>query len=1100
MSMDGKCSRCGAPIPTSVPGQRCPKCLLEYAFDPGAAEIEEPSDSAFRISGSKRRTVHYFGDYELLEEMARGGMGVVWKARQVSLNRIVAVKLLLGGKFSSEEFVRRFRAEAEAAANLQHPNIVAIHEVGEHEGQPYFSMEFVEGQSLAERALENPLPPEQAADYVRTIAEAIHYAHQRGILHRDIKPSNILIDRLDRPRITDFGLAKRLNEDSDITLSGQVLGTPHYMSPEQAQGHRAAVTVTSDIYSLGGVLYYLLTGRPLFQAENVEATLRQVTDSEPISPCVLNAAVPRDLEIICLKCLSKEPARRYASAQEFADDLDRFLNKEPIRARPASAVEKLWRWCRRKPGIAIGLATILLLLVTVAVGATAFSIHISRANNEITKAHAETTEKLREAYLAQARANRLSGRPGHRFATLEAISNAVALGPPPKQRAQLRNQAIAAMSLPDLVPTWTLENTNGAWNGGSIDLPRSRYALVTAAGVVEVRRVPDNGLLFNLPAREAPAHLPLDFSPNGKFLAISYSNSRVAVWDLEQREVLLEDAGRKLLVEIVAFSSDSSRVAIAGTTPTVAIWDMAARRLVCAITNDSPADLTFDPAGKRIAIALYDGTALLIANAETGAILHRIEHPDRVRHPDWHPLHPLLAVGCSDGIVYFGNPDTGERTGLTPNDSGECGGVTFNHRGDLIVSATWSRLVFWSPNVPLSLGLDNSEPASLRPTFRGVGNGSLVRFNADDRSLSRVLWGMPQPKLEIDAISSAPEVRVFHSPRNNTFSILRFSLSQDGTLGLVALSNAVQILDAETGVELARLPLPGARTPVFLPGQAGLVASSDRGLFSWSLQADAESGEIWIESPRCIVGEEGWTQVRVGPTGRRLAAWHDDHGHVYSLPDFRQVSRTSDHVGGSVLGPSFSADEELLTVNRWNNVDIPIWNITTGKLLKAIRVTFGRGETHGRAEFTPDGKWLFVTTMEDLRLYELGSWTLRASLPWKSGVNQQAFLAKGKVAAVVTDSTAVAVHLLSLPDFQELAVLETANNSAIAHLGTSGDGLKLFAVREDGEVDVWNLPLIAAGLAELGLDWDDRLPAPSSPKRHAPPRFRLLDSALSENR
>jgi serine/threonine protein kinase len=287
--------------------------------------------------------------------------------------------------------------------------------VGEHEGQHYFSMEFVEGQSLAERARENPLPPDQAADYLRTIAEAIHYAHQRGILHRDIKPSNILIDGLDRPRITDFGLAKRLNEDSDMTLSGQVLGTPHYMSPEQAQGRRAAVTLASDIYSLGGVLYYLLTGRPPFEAENIEATLRQVTDSEPISPRVLNPAVPRDLEIICLKCLTKEPAQRYSSAQALADDLNRYFNKETIRARPASALEKLWRWCRRKPGIATGLAATMLLLLTVAVGATVFSIHISRAKNELTKAQAETTEKLREAYLAQAQANRLSGRPGHRF-------------------------------------------------------------------------------------------------------------------------------------------------------------------------------------------------------------------------------------------------------------------------------------------------------------------------------------------------------------------------------------------------------------------------------------------------------------------------------------------------------------------------------------------------------------------------------------------------------------------------------------------------------------------------------------------------------------
>jgi hypothetical protein len=797
MTPDGKCSRCGAPLPVSVLGQRCPKCLLAFAFDPEAAEADRFADPAPGASSGAPQRVHYFGDYELLKELARDGMGVVWKARQVSLNRIVAVKLLLAGKFSSPEFVKRFQAEAEAAANLQHPNIVAIHEVGEHEGQHYFSMDFVDGQSLAERARENPLPPELAAGYLKTIAEAIHYAHQRGILHRDIKPSNILIDSVDRPRITDFGLAKRLNQDSDMTLSGQVLGTPHYMSPEQAQGRRTAVTVASDVYSLGAVLYYLLTGRPLFDGETVEGVLEGVVNREPASPRLLNPLVPRDLETICLKCLNKEPSARYDSAVALADDLNHWRNNEPIRARPASPIERLWRWCRRRPVIA---GLLLALHVVMALGLAGILWQWRRAERNAQ----EAVGRLREAHLAQARANRLSGQSGQRFETLSAISNAVALKPTPAQRAQLRNQAIAVMSLPDLVPIWTLENTNGAWSGGSIDLLRSRYALVTAAGQVEVRRVPDNEFLFSLPVREAPAHLPLDFSPDGKFLAISYTNSRVLVWDLEHRQVVVESAGMKFqLGGNVAFSSDSSRVAIAGTAPIVAIWDLAARRLVCAIKTDSPAEeFTFDPAAKRIGIALSESGTLLIANAETGDILRRFEHPNRVRRPDWHPLHPLLAAGCSDGMVYFANPDTGERTGSTPNVSGECGAVTFNHRGDLIVSTTWSRLVFWSPNVPLSLG-PNCEPASLRPTFRGVGNGHMVRFNTNDRSLSRAWWGTPQPKLEIDAISSAPEVRVFQGPRHNAFSFVLFSLNQDGTVGLLAHSNAVQILDVETGVELA---------------------------------------------------------------------------------------------------------------------------------------------------------------------------------------------------------------------------------------------------------------------------------------------------------
>src|SRR5262245_28810035 len=208
MTATRTCSHCGAPLPQSAPGQRCPKCLLQFAFDPEAAGADLPPES--RTTHHALRSVHYFGDYELLEVIAHGGMGVVWKARQVSLNRIVAVKLLLAGKFSSAEYIKRFRAEAEAAATLQHANIVAIHEVGEHEGQHYFSMDYVEGQNLAQCVGDQPMPARRAAAYLKKVAEAVHYAHGRGVIHRDLKPSNILIDAADQPRVTDFGLAKRL--------------------------------------------------------------------------------------------------------------------------------------------------------------------------------------------------------------------------------------------------------------------------------------------------------------------------------------------------------------------------------------------------------------------------------------------------------------------------------------------------------------------------------------------------------------------------------------------------------------------------------------------------------------------------------------------------------------------------------------------------------------------------------------------------------------------------------------------------------------------------------------------------------------------------
>lgn len=327
--------------------------------------------------GKPRAPMSMFGDYEIIEEIARGGMGVVYKACQVSLNRLVAVKMILSGQLASPEDVRRFRAEAEAAAHLRHPNIVAIHEVGERGGQHFFSMEYVAGRSLAQMVREHPLSPEQAARYVKTVAEAIHYAHGQGILHRDLKPSNVLIDEADQPRITDFGLAKRLGSDSGLTLSGVVVGTPSYMSPEQALGS-GSLGAAADIYSLGAMLYDLVSGRPPFRADSPLETLRQVRDCEPASPRVLNPKVPRDLETICLKCLAKEAPGRYASAAEVAKELQRFLEGEPIRARPLGAVARAARWARRHPLAAGVIATTATLLLVVSAATLSVARQLER--------------------------------------------------------------------------------------------------------------------------------------------------------------------------------------------------------------------------------------------------------------------------------------------------------------------------------------------------------------------------------------------------------------------------------------------------------------------------------------------------------------------------------------------------------------------------------------------------------------------------------------------------------------------------------------------------------------------------------------------------
>ena len=295
-----------------------------------------------------------FADYELLEEIAHGGMGVVYKARQISLNRLVALKMILTGQLASEAEVKRFHTEAEAAANLNHPNIVGIYEVGVHEGQHYFSMQYIQGRSLAQLGAEGPWAAgggKEAAQLMAKIARAVQYAHERRILHRDLKPANILIAADGQPHVLDFGLARRIGADSSLTMEGAVLGTPSFMAPEQAAGKTKELGAAADIYGLGAILYFLLTGRPPFVAASPLDTLAQVLEGEVIVPRVINPRVARALERICLRCLEKSPESRYATAGALAEDLERFVRDEPVQARPPGLRSLLLHWMRQQPAL-----------------------------------------------------------------------------------------------------------------------------------------------------------------------------------------------------------------------------------------------------------------------------------------------------------------------------------------------------------------------------------------------------------------------------------------------------------------------------------------------------------------------------------------------------------------------------------------------------------------------------------------------------------------------------------------------------------------------------------------------------------------------------
>jgi WD40 repeat protein/tetratricopeptide (TPR) repeat protein len=552
--------------------------------------------------------------YEILDELGRGGMGVVYRARQVRLRRPCAVKMILAGDHADADSSLRFLAEAETIARLRHPNIVQIYSLGDHEGRPYFELEYVEGGSLAGRLDGTPWPPREAARLVEILARAMQEAHRLGIVHRDLKPANILLAADDLPKVSDFGLAKSLGVDSGLTRSESVLGTPSYMAPEQAEGKAKEVGPAADLYALGAILYELLTGRPPFRGATVLQTLEQVKNAEVVPPARLVPGLSRDVETIALVCLRKEPARRYASAEDLAEDLRRFRADEPIRARRTGPLRRAWRWCRRNPAVAGLLATVASLLMLLTVSAAVAAVWMERAAVDAERARQEA-ERARQSE----RITRLEGE-----SLLTDMHTARGL------TADERNDP--AQALLWFANAARLAHTDPDRARGS----RIRIRGWSRQAILPVHALPHQGPLDDL-----------TFSADARYLLTSSREGGPHLWDLDRDEPLpwASTGGPPGPARL---SPDGRWLARGGATGEVEIRAVPSGDLLQRIAHRGPIRaLAFSPDGRFLALAgagarVWDCRALGFATPE-------LPHPRPVYTLAFSPTGNRLATGCGDG-------------------------------------------------------------------------------------------------------------------------------------------------------------------------------------------------------------------------------------------------------------------------------------------------------------------------------------------------------------------------------------------------------------------------------------------------------------------
>jgi eukaryotic-like serine/threonine-protein kinase len=1074
----------GAPIPfpsslrTPAPDGAAEDFFRRLEKSPLAGDSVPPGETKKGSATATQATAELpaVAGYEIVGVLGRGGMGVVYQAWQFKLNRMVALKMMLGSSYADADDLARFRIEAEASARLQHPNIVQVHEVGERIGRPFLALEFVDGGSLAQHLAGKPLPPLQAAQLVMTLAQAMHYAHQRGIIHRDLKPSNVLLAHSRRaevrkhpdadasrftdliPKITDFGLAKLVIGGSDQTHSGSILGTPSYMAPEQAAGKVKDISTAVDVYALGAILYELLTGRPPFQGESVAQTLQLVETAEPTPPRRRDSRVPRDLETICLKCLEKDPRQRYGSAAELADDLRRFLGDEPIRARPSPLWKVVWKWAKRKPAAAALLAVIILASIGLLAGGLWYQERLERslADTIFERDQARAARKLadeqrdeaqRNLYLAHIPLAQRAWESAH-VERMRSLLDAVR--PRHPNQKDLRNFEWHYLRRLCSANQRTLIGHVGPVTGVAFSPDGKRLASASADGSIRIWDVatgqePYDPLLGHVDRVTAVA-----FSPDGKLLASAGADRTLGLWNVETGRMLRLWPGHAGWVYHVAFSPDGKTLASASADMAIKLWDVDDVSDRRAEKRQPPEPIRerarLNGHAKQVTAVAFsrDGKKLASTSADRTVCLWDLETNMQIRHAEGHlgwvygvafgKDGKSLATCSYDETIRIWNAETGQERHKLTGHSGQVRGLAVSPDGTKLASASFDQTVrIW-----------DAESGDQLLCLKGhEGNVNSVAFHPDGQ---RIATGGEDGTVKIWDTAEHQEYGFAQSHALGPVHAATFS--PDGKL---LVSGAADKMIQSWDLTSSRMAAP-------FSGHTGAVyclAFSSDGKLVASGSAD-KTVRLWDAAARTPISPPlTGHSLRVSglafsPDDMRLAsASYDGTVRVWDVPGGKERLNFRAQTG-RVMGIAYNKDGTQLASCGEDKM-VRLWNADSGRELAKLQ---GHSGWIYAVTFSPNGKWLASCGADgSIKVWDVVTGKERLSLEGHTGrINNIVFSPDSErlASAGYFDMT---VKIWDVARGQELLSL---NHHHIVHaVAFSPDGQVLASGGTDPTVRLW---------------------------------------------